>query len=165
MKHTTLFPLLGRCIILHVHVYTNALPYPTLRTRRQCLKKTLFAPAAVLGRHLGAGAVAFVDTLVFLAHGFGLSTGSTDGSLVTEVGVDADEIRGQTVRAHVLDDDFAWRLGLIVGAITAAAVQFASVHNVVVLDSHGSGTVVLDNLINGLLRSSTDDCCIAGAKD
>jgi hypothetical protein len=36
---------------------------------------------------------------------------------------------------------------------------------VVVLDSHGSGTVVLDNLINGLLRSSTDDCCIASAKN
>jgi hypothetical protein len=142
------------------YIHSNA-----LRTRRQCLKKALVALTAVLCRHLGAGPVAFVDTFVFLAHGFGLSTGSTDGSLVTKVGVDADEVRGQPVRAHVLDDDFTWRFGLVVGAVSAAAVQFASVHNRVILDSYGSRTVVLDNLVDGLLRPSTDDCGIAGSKD
>ena len=149
---------MGRCTLYYIH--SNA-----LRTRRQCLKKPLVALAAVLRRHLRAGAIALVNALVLLAHSFSLPTGSTDSSLVTKVGVNADKIRGQAERAHILDDDFAWRLGLVVGAVSAAAVQFASVHDGVVLDGHGSGAVVLHYLVDGFLCSSTDDCGIARSED
>lgn len=134
-------------------------------TSRQSLKLTLSTLANGLSVDLGAGTVAFVHALVLLADILGLTARAADGSLVTEVGVDADEVGSHAVGADVLNNDLAGRLGLVVGAVTAAAVQLTGVDDGKVLDGDGSGTVVLDDLVLGLLGSSADDGGVTGTED
>lgn len=72
-----------------------------------------------------------------------------DGSSVTVVGVDTDEISSDTGELSTRDDDLSW--STILGAVTATTVKLTTTVYGVVLDGDCSGkTVVLDNLILGV---------------
>jgi hypothetical protein len=95
--------------------------------------------------------------LVLLAHHAGAAARAADGRAVAKVGVDADQIRGQAKGSHILYNNLAGALGLVVGAVTARPVQLAGIDNGVVPDRHSALTVVLHDLVKGLLRSSTNN--------
>lgn len=133
--------------------------------RRQSVKRTLLTLARRLSVNLGARSVALVNTLVLLAHILRHSTATADGRLVAKVGVNADEIALQTESADVFYDNLARRLGFVVGAVAAAAVQLACVDDGEVLDRYCAGAVVLDDFVDCFLRTATDDGCVACAED
>jgi hypothetical protein len=97
------------------------------------------------------------STLELLADSLDAGSASGDGRGVTEVGVDADE-RLAVVGLDVLDDDVAL-VGLL--AVTAAAVQFAKVHDGETVDGDGALAVVLDHLVVCALSSSANDLAVA----
>lgn len=103
----------------------------------------------------GLGLVAGSSTLELLADLLDIgSTGSAvDGGGVAEVGVDADEqLAGGGL--DVLDNNVA--LGALL-AVSARAVELAEVGDLEAVDSDGSGSVVLDDLVLGTSGTAAGD--------
>lgn len=155
----------GRRNSLRLRRYVGSWQLAPRTARRQRIKLALRALTRRLSVDLGARSIALIHALVLLAHILRHAAGAADRRLIAEVRVDADEVGGQAVRADVLDDDFARRLGLVVCAVAAAAVQFACVDDGVVLDRHDACTVVLDYFIFGFLCAAAYDEGIACAED
>lgn len=92
------------------------------------------------------------------------STGVADAGGITVVGVDSNQAR-DTGGLDVLDNDVTGAVALVVGAVAAGAVQLAGVDNGESVNGDGSGTVVLNDLVAGLLGATTLDEGIAGSDD
>lgn len=101
------------------------------RERREL---SLGTKAGILSRYLTTATAALVHALVFLADHLGGSTRAADGGSIAEVGVDANQIRSHTEGTGSFNNNFARRLALVVGAITAGAVELAGVDDGVVAD-------------------------------
>jgi hypothetical protein len=96
-------------------------------------------------RDLARRAIALAHALVLLADLLRNTTRAADSSGIAVVGVDADEVGGNTVDLNVADHDIAW--AAVVGAVATAAVDLADVDESRVFDGHGSTAVVLDDLV------------------
>lgn len=109
------------------------------------------------------GLVAGSGTLELLANFLdaGGAGRGVDGGSVAEVGVDADEELA-VAGLDVLDNDVAFGALL---AVTARAVELAKGVDCEAIDGHGSGTIVLDDLVFGSGRAAADDGSIAIALD
>lgn len=92
------------------------------------------------------------------------STSAADLGRIAVVGVDSDQGR-HVLGLDVLDNNLARALALVVAAVAARAVKLACVHNSESINGDGSGTVVLHNLVLGLLGAATLDEGISGAED
>lgn len=126
-------------------------------------RKSLLALAAGGGVDLRALAVALLYTHKLLANLLdACSAGARDVGSVAVVGVDANEVTN-TLGLDILDDNVA--RATVVGAVTASAVEFAGVDNGEALDSDGTAAVVLDDLVLGLLSTTTLNQGIAVTKD
>lgn len=90
------------------------------------------------------------------------SARSRDCRDITVVGVDAGEL-GDALGLDVLDDDVA--RAAIVAAVAAAAVELAGIDDGVVLDRDRTAPVVLDYLVDCVLRAAALDENVAFAKE
>lgn len=90
------------------------------------------------------------------------SARSRDCRDVTVVGVDAHQL-GDALGLDVLDDDVA--RAAIVAAVAAAAVELAGIDDGVVLDRDRAAPVVLDYLVDRVLRAAALDENVAFAKE
>ena len=109
------------------------------------------------GVKLGRLLLAILDNaLEFLADLLDSSSaGSTDSSNITVVGVDTDKSRFNGLCLDVLDNDVSW--ATVLAAVTAAAEELADIDDSVVLDGDSSSSVMLDNLVNCVLSSTSLD--------
>lgn len=106
----------------------------------ELLEFALLTVALVLGGDPLAFAVTLVDALVLSTDHFGASARAADRCSITEVGVDANQVRGQAKGPDILDNDFTGRLLAVVGAVTARAVELTGIDDGVVADGNTSRT-------------------------
>lgn len=126
-------------------------------------RKSLLALAAGGGVDLLALAVALLYTLKLLANLLDTgSAGARDVGSVAEVGVNANEVTN-ALGLDVLDDNVA--RATVIGAVTASAVELAGINNGETLNGDGTAAVMLDDLVLGLLSTTTLNQSIAIAKD
>ena len=132
-------------------------------THNQLTRRKAGLPLAVRSsRHLTALAATFVDTLVLLTHLLNArSTGTLDVRSIAVVRVDANQL-GYTLGLNPRDDHVPG--SSVIGAVAAAAVQLAGVHDGEVLDRDCAAAVVLDDFVLGFLRAAAFDEDIAGAE-
>lgn len=128
-------------------------------------KLTLITSAVGVGVKLRAGTAALVHALVLGADLLCCTARSADDGSVTKVAVDANKVGGQTEGADVLDDNVTGGLLLVVGAVTARAVELAGIDDGVVADGNSTSTVVLDNLVLGLLGTASNDEGVASSEN
>lgn len=121
-------------------------------TGRQLRQQALRTLAVRCGRNLGRASAALGNTLVLLTHLLRNTARLADSSSVTVVGVDAHQVRSNTVYLDVLDDNIA--RATVASAVAAAAVDLADVGESGVLDGDGSAAVVLDDLVFGRVGSA-----------
>ena len=121
----------------------------------QFAQSSLIASAVGGSANLWGTARSLVDTLVLLTYFFSLATTSRYGSTITEVAVDTYQIACHTLRLYVLHYDLAGTVVFVVCTISTGSVQFSSVDNGVVLNRHGSLTVVLYNLVLCILCTTS----------
>ena len=76
----------------------------------------MITPTVGDGADLAAVSVAFADSFVFLTDLLRGTTASTDGSNITVIAVDANEITGQAIGFDILNNNISWTT--IVRAIT-----------------------------------------------
>lgn len=114
------------------------------------------------GGNLGGAAVALGHTLVFLADLLGGSARAADGSHIAIVGVDADKVGSYAVGLDVLDDNVAG--AAVASAVAAATVKLAGVDDGEAIDGNSAAAVVLDDLVLGVLCTSTLDEDVAAAE-
>jgi hypothetical protein len=88
------------------------------------------------------------------------STGVADAGGIAVVGVDSNQAR-DAGGLDVLDDHVTGALALVVAAVAAGAVELTGVDNGESVNGDGSGTVVLNDLVAGLLGATTLDEGIA----
>lgn len=92
------------------------------------------------------------------------STSSANAGGVAIVGVDSNQ-GIDTLGLDVLDNNLAGALALVVGAVSARAVQLACIHDSESINGDSSLAVVLDHLILGLLSTSALDESISSSED
>jgi hypothetical protein len=112
---------------------------------------------------LALAAVALLYTLKLLANL--LDTGSAgvrDVGSVAVVGVNANEVTN-ALGLDVLDDDVA--RATVIGAVTTSAVELAGIDDGEAFDGDGTAAVMLNDLVLGLLSTTTLNQSIAIAKD
>lgn len=139
-----------RCSTAQRHSYADR--QHLYLTSRQLRQRSLGALAVRSSRDLGRRSIAFGHTLVLLADLLGNTTRAADGSGITVVGVDANEVGRNAVDLDVADHDVAW--AAVVSAVATAAVDLADVNESCVLDGYGSTAVVLDDFVACRSRSA-----------
>jgi hypothetical protein len=96
------------------------------------------------------------DTLEFLANVLdALSTAARDSRNITKVGVDAHQVGSNTVGLDIGDNNVA--RSAVLAAISTAAEQLSNTDDRVILDGHSATTVVLNNLVLGVLSTTSLD--------
>lgn len=119
------------------HLVPVALMISPVKLRLACRERrelSLGTKAGILRIDLATATAALVDALVFLADHLGGAARAADGGSIAKVGVDADQIRSHTAGTDSLNDNLARGLALVVGAVTAGAVELAGVDDGVVAD-------------------------------
>jgi hypothetical protein len=129
-------------------------------TGRQLGKLSLTSQTVSSSADLFTITVSLLNTLVFLANLLSNTARVADGSSVAVVGVDAGEVRLERVGADIGHNNVTRTT--IVGTVATAAVEFADIDNSIVADSDSSTAIVLDDLIIGVLGSTTLNEDIAG---
>lgn len=126
-------------------------------------RKSLLALTVGGGANLSALATTLLYTLKLLAHLLDTSSaGARDAGSVAEVGVNANKVTN-ALGLDILDDNVA--RATVVTAVTASAVEFAGVNNGEALNSDGTAAVVLDDLVLGILSTTTLNQDIAITED
>jgi hypothetical protein len=92
------------------------------------------------------------------------TTSTSDNSGVAKVVVDSNKVRSHTAGANIFNDDLARTVCLVVGAVTAATVEFARVRDGVVANSYAAFAVVLDDLVVGACGAAALDEDVAWSK-
>lgn len=131
-------------------------------TGRQLGKLSLTSQAVSSGADLLTLAVSLLNTLVFLANLLSNTTRVANGSSVAVVGVDAGQVGLERVGADIGNNNVTRTT--IVGTVATATVEFADIDNSIVTDSDSSTAIVLDDLIVGVLGSTTLNEDIAGSE-
>jgi hypothetical protein len=125
---------------------------------RQRIKSSLCTKASivvVLGRTIRRTTL---NTQVVLADVSAAATaGPGDSGRVAKVVVDTDKVRGHAASANILNHDVARAVFPVVGAVTAAAVEFSRVGDSVVADRDAATSVVLDDLVVGASGTAAVD--------
>jgi hypothetical protein len=117
----------------------------------------------VLGRTITAGRT--IDAQVVHADvSVAAAAGGGDGSRVAKVLVDADKVRGHAAGSNILNHNVTRAVRLVVGAVTAAAVEFARVGDSVVADCDATTAIVLDDLVVGASGTATLNKNLARSK-
>lgn len=114
-----------------------------------CMKETTLIKDHAYLRAIGNTLVLGADSL-----GVGNTGVALDGGSVAHVAVDSDEGAGSADSSDALDGDVTL-VHLV--AVSAGAVQLAEVVHSEAGDADGAAAVVLDNLVLGALRTTTDD--------
>jgi hypothetical protein len=92
------------------------------------------------------------------------TTSTSNNSRVAKVVVDSNEVRCHTTGADIFNHDLARTVCPVVGAVTAAPVEFSRVGDGVVANGHASLSVVLDDLVVGARGTASLDENIAWSK-
>jgi hypothetical protein len=92
------------------------------------------------------------------------TTSTSNNSRVAKVVVNSNKVRSHTAGANVLNDDVARTVCPVVGAVTAATVEFARVGDGVVANGHAAFAVVLDDLVVGACGTAALDEDFAWSK-
>jgi hypothetical protein len=112
---------------------------------------------------LALAAVALLYTLKLLANLLDTgSAGARDVGSVAVVGVNTNEVTN-ALGLDVLDDDVA--RATVIGAVTTSAVELAGIDDGEAFDGDGTAAVMLNDLVLGLLSTTTLNQSIAIAKD
>lgn len=91
-----------------------------------------------------------VDAQVVFAHvAVVAAAGVGDNSSIAIVVVNSDKVRGHAAGANILNHNVARAVPPVVGAVTAAAVEFSGVGDSVVADRDAATAIVLDDLVVG----------------
>ena len=76
--------------------------------------------------------------------------------------VDANQVRRDSIDADTVQNDVSW--SAIVCAVTAAAIELADVDVSAASDGHSATTIVLDDLVNCVLGTTSFDQDVAVSK-
>ncbi len=121
--------------------------------RWQLAQSSLVTLAVIHSADLLRVSISLANTLILLTNLLALTTASTHSRHITIVAVDAHQVGCHTLDLDVGDNHVSW--AAVVGAITAGAVELASVDDGVVLDRDCATAVVLDDVVFGVLGTAT----------
>ena len=92
------------------------------------------------------------------------TTSTSNNSRVAKIVVDSNKVRSHTAGANVFNHDVARTVCPVVGAVTAATVEFARVGDGVVANGHAALAVVLNDLVVGACGTTAFDEDFAWSK-